>query len=84
MGYGLVDIGRNTAKGALSSLSDLDRQEQQRKQANERLKEQKKGQRAQMAGTGAMLGTYIAAGTSVGGPYGAIIGGLAGLAASYF
>ena len=35
------------------------------------------------AATGAALGYYVGAGTSVGGPWGAVIGGVIGLAASF-
>lgn len=77
MGYGLIDVGRNTANTAVQGLSDLNKQEQQRKSTNKQLKAQYKNGIISGAGAGAAIGTLAIPIPGVGTAIGAVVGGLA-------
>ncbi|MGL4486132.1 MAG: bacteriocin [Yersinia sp. (in: enterobacteria)] len=83
MGYGLIDIARDTRQQAMQGLSDVSNSEIHRESANEQLKSRQKQSQMSMIGVGA--GTGIAVGATygaAGGPIGMGIGAAMGLLAS--
>ncbi|MEZ8965479.1 bacteriocin [Vibrio breoganii] len=75
MGYGIVNIAGNTRKQAMAGLRENANSEEQRKNANENIKNAERTQTMSAVGTG------LTAGAMVGGPVGAVIGGLGGFIA---
>ncbi|MEQ9721297.1 bacteriocin [Yersinia alsatica] len=83
MGYGLIDIGRDTRQQALLGLSDSAGREAQRQSLNQQLRTQQQQGKMNLVGVGA--GTGMAVGATygaAGGPIGMGIGAAVGLLAS--
>ncbi|WP_299940414.1 hypothetical protein [uncultured Microbulbifer sp.] len=80
--YGLISVGRGVKRDAMQGMEKVAQQEQERELRNDQLKQAEKQQKSTNVGAGASIGMMAAKGTAVGGPWGAVIGALAGLAAS--
>ncbi|MBS0056972.1 MULTISPECIES: bacteriocin [Yersinia] len=76
MGYGLIDVARDTRQQAMQGLSDVSNREIQRESSNQQLKMQQQQGKMSMVGVGA--GTGLAMGGPLGAGIGAAVGLLAG------
>lgn len=82
MGYSIMQAGQSTKNKATGSLKTLSDMEQNREMTNDNLKQQKKSAQISATGTGIMAGAMAGAEiASIGGPWGAAIGGAIGLVA---
>ncbi|WP_347506218.1 hypothetical protein [Pseudomonas anguilliseptica] len=82
MSYGLLGLKSQMEGESIKGLEELGQQQHQNKMFKDQADQQQKAQRKQsqvgMATTGVMLGAQV------GGPWGAVIGGVVGLAAGSF
>ncbi|ATM86129.1 MULTISPECIES: bacteriocin [Yersinia] len=76
MGYGLIDVARDTRQQAMQGLGDASNREIQRESSNQQLKAQQQQGKMSMVGVGA--GTGLAMGGPIGAGIGAAVGLLAG------
>lgn len=76
MGYGLIDLGAQTRKQAMTGMEASSARETARENANKQLKSAEKSQTMSAVGTGAGVGTMIMPG------WGTAIGAAAGWLAS--
>lgn len=86
MSYGLIQSGRGMKGEALQGLSDVARNNEQREQTNQGLKDAKRSQEMSTMATGAVTGAMAASGAKAGmfaGPMGMAIGAGLGLLAGW-
>lgn len=81
MNYGLIQSGRNIRREAMQGLSDVARNNEQREQTNQSLKEAKRQQETVSSASGAVMGAQI--GTQVMPGWGTAIGAGLGLLAGW-
>jgi len=74
MSYGLMEYSQRMRDEGLKGKGDIVKMEADREQMNDRIKSQKKQSQMGGAASGAMMGAQVA------GPWGAVVGAVAGFA----
>lgn len=79
---GLISMGRGHLRNSMYGMQKSADLERQRVRQKEQMDKADKATRTNSTMSGAGMGAYIGAGTSVGGPWGAVIGAAVGYLAS--